>query len=213
VVASGDSEHEWLAPPPAGLGDGRPAPQWDEGVLQALYEVAFSEKDTETIGVLVGQLSMGPAPARIAAMIPAGKARPPERARLTHQAWAYVYDMMSRHYGRLEIVGWWLSRPGPSTDVDAGELAAAAQTFAKPGQFGFVFDSVHRRAAYYVLDVGGYRRAHEQPVPRQITRARPTRDATVRSGATVFTGGVVLGVAAWVALGAPGLLLSRSGAR
>ena len=212
MVASQDTEHE-LAVPQAGFGEGRPAPQWDEGVLQALYEVAFSERDTETIGVLVGQLSLGPAPARIAAMIPAGKARPPERARLNHQAWAYVYDMMTRHYGGLEIVGWWLSRPGPSTDVDGDELSAAAQTFAKPGQFGFVFDSVHRRAAYYVLDVGGYRRAQEQPVPRQITRARPTRDATVRTGVTAFTGGVLLGVAAWVALGAPGLLLSRNGAR
>jgi hypothetical protein len=212
VVASQDGDRE-LAEPQAGFGEGSPAPQWDDGVLRALYEVAFSEEDTEAIGVLVGQLSLGPAPARIAAMIPAGKARPPERARLTHEAWAYVYDMMSRHYVGLEIVGWWLSRPGPSTDVDAGELAAAAQTFAKPGQFGFVFDSVHRRAAYYVLDMGGYRRAQEQPVPRLITRARPTRDATVRSGVAAFTGGIVLGVAAWVALGTPGLLLSRSDAR
>lgn len=182
-----------------------PAPEWDEGVLQALYEAAFSKPDSEIVGVLVGRPSRAGMPQRISAMIPASTAPAPEHAQLNHQAWAYIHSTMARYYAGLSIVGWWVSRPGPDTKLGHTELAAAAESFARPNQFGFVFDSRHRRAALYGWHDGRYAFIHEQLVPRRLTRA-PTRVASpVRPALTAFGLGLGLGIAGWLAAGSPGL--------
>jgi len=68
------------ADPRATVAEGAPppVPEWDEGVLQALYEAAFSKPDSEIVGVLVGHPSRTSMPQRISAMIPASTAPAPE---------------------------------------------------------------------------------------------------------------------------------------
>ena len=192
------------------VGHGPGAPEWDDGVLQALYEAAFSKPHAEIVGVLVGLASQTSVPPRIAAMIPASTARAPERAQLDHQAWAYIHSMMARYYAGLDIVGWWVSRPGPDTALDGADLAAAAELFARPNQFGFVFDSRHRQAALYGWHEGRYVRIQEQPVPRQLTRPPAVVASPLRPAVTAFGVGVVMGVAGWIAAGSPGLALLRT---
>ena len=123
-------------------------PEWDPGVLDALYEAAFSSPGSERIGVLVGAPSVTSAPPRIAAMIPASTAEPPARAQLDHAAWAYIHSTMARYYSGLDIVGWWVSRPGPDTELDPVDLDAARESFGRPTQFGFVFDSERSVSPY-----------------------------------------------------------------
>ncbi|MGH2879943.1 MAG: hypothetical protein ACRDK4_10110 [Solirubrobacteraceae bacterium] len=180
-------------------------PDWDEGVLQALYEAAFSQPGAEIIGVLVGAPSRTQMPARIAAMIPASTARFPEHAQLNHEAWAYIHSTMARYYSGLDIVGWWVSRPGPDTSLDSAELMAASELFARPNQFGFVFDSRHRQAALYGWHDGRYVCVHEGPVPRRLTRP-PTRSSDPLRGALrTFGIGLAAGLLGWLATGRPGL--------
>jgi hypothetical protein len=191
-----------------GAGAHPPLPEWEEGVLQALYEAAFSKPDAEIVGVLVGHPSRTSIPQRISAMIPASTAHAPEHAQLDHQAWAYIHAMMGRHYTGLAIVGWWVSRPGPDTSLGRAELEAAAESFARPNQFGFVFDSRHRRAALYGWHEGRYIYMHEQLVPRRLTRA-PTRPASpLRPALMAFGFGLTLGIAGWLAAGSPGLAVA-----
>jgi hypothetical protein len=182
-----------------------PVPAWDDGVLQALYDAAFSKPDSEIVGVLVGRQSRTNMPQRISAMIPASTARTPKHAQLDHQAWAYIHSMMARYYTGLDIVGWWLSRPGPDTSLGHAELDAASELFARPNQFGFVFDSQHRRAALYGWHEGRYVHIHEQAVPRRLTRAPVRAASPLRPALTAFGLGLGLGIAGWLAAGSPGL--------
>jgi hypothetical protein len=181
------------------------APEWDPGVLGALYEVAFGEPEAEIIGVLVGVLSRTGTPARIAAMIPASSAQQPGHAQLDHVAWAYVHSTMARYYAGFEIVGWWVSRPGPDTELEQAELQAAGEWFARPTQFGFVFDSRHRCAALYGLHEGRYVRIYEEPVPRHLTRPVERAAGAARGALATFAFGVAAGVAGWLIAGRPGL--------
>jgi hypothetical protein len=183
-----------------------PNPKWDAGVLEALYEAAFSQPGAEIIGVLVGQPSRTSTPPRIAAMIPASTAEYPHRPQLNHEAWAYIHSTMARYYAGLDIVGWWISRPGPNTELDETELLAAGETFARPSQFGFVFDSTHRTAALYGWHDGHYLRVRDGPVPRQLTRPRPV-GSSLRPALTALGIGVTIGVVGWLAAGQPGLSL------
>lgn len=188
-----------------GAGTTLPVPEWDAGVLHALYEAAFSKPSSEIVGVLVGHPSRTSMPQRISAMIPASSARAPEHAQLNHEAWAYVHSMMARYYPGLDIVGWWVSRPGPDTKLGHAELEAAAESFARPNQFGFVFDSRHRRAALYGWDDGRYVYIQEQLVPRQLTRAPARLASPLRPAVTAFGLGLGLGIVGWLAAGSPGL--------
>jgi hypothetical protein len=183
-------------------------PDWDAGVLQALYKAAFSEPGAEIVGVLVGHRSHTRVPPRIAAMIPASKARFPERAHLNHEAWAYIHATMARYYAGLEIVGWWVSRPGPDTVLERAELVAAGESFARPNQFGFVFDSEHRRVAFYGWQHGAYVRVQEEPIPRRLTAPPEADQKVLRPAIRAVVLGVAMGVAGWLAAGRPGLSLA-----
>jgi hypothetical protein len=183
-------------------------PQWDEGVLQALYDAAFSQPGAEVVGVLVGQTSRTSVPPRIAAMIPASTARSPEPAQLDHEAWSYIHATMARYYAGFEIVGWWMSRPGPGTALGQAELDAAGQSFAHPDQFGFVFDSQHRRAALYGWRDGGYVRLQEGVLPRRLTRPVPKQAGPLRAVFTAVGMGATIGLAGWLAAGKPGLSIA-----
>ncbi len=196
--------------------DGRPslaasaaigAPEWDAGVLEALYEAAFSQPGAEIVGVLVGQPSRTSVPPRIAAMIPASAARFPQHAQLNHEAWSYIHASMARYYAGLHIVGWWVSRPGPTAELDEMELAAAGESFARSSQFGFVFDSRHRMAALYGQSDGRYVRLHEGPVPRRLTRPHPSQ-GSLRPALTAVGFGVAMGFAGWLVTGKPGLSIA-----
>ena len=189
---------------------GTAGPEWDEGVLQALYDAAFSKPGSEIVGVLVGHPSRTTVAPRISAMIPASTARHPQRAQLNHEAWAYIHATMARYYMGLDIVGWWISRPGPDTSLDRAELEAASEWFARPSQFGFVFDSRHRHAALYGWQHGRYIRIQDGPVPRRLTRPGMTAAAhSLRPAVAAFGLGLLAGVAVWVAAGDPGLTQIR----
>jgi hypothetical protein len=182
-----------------------PGPEWDVGVLGALYEAAFSKPGAEIIGVLVGVPTQTNVPARISAMIPASSAQGPDHAQLDHNAWAYIHSTMARYYTGLDILGWWVSRPGPDTHLDVLELQAAGEWFARPTQFGFVFDSAHRHAALYGWHDGTYTMIQEGPVPRRLTRPITSAGGAPQAAIATFALGVIAGVVGWLVAGQPGL--------
>src|SRR5436190_734385 len=108
---------------PASIANG-PGPGWEDGVLSSLYRVAFSTPDREVGGVLVGVGATDGRPPQIQAIIPAAEGYTPGQAsNFTHQTWAFVHETMARHYEGLEIVGWYVSRPGAGTELTPGDLA------------------------------------------------------------------------------------------
>jgi hypothetical protein len=116
--------------------------------------------------------------------------------------------MMARYYTGLEILGWWISRPGPDTKLEYAELEAAAESFDRPHQFGFVFDSLHRRASLYRRQDGHYVHIQEQSVPRELTRPPVRLTIALRPAVTAFGLGVLMGLAGWLVAGRPGLTLA-----
>jgi proteasome lid subunit RPN8/RPN11 len=180
-------------------------PDWDRGVLNALYELAFATPGVEVGGVLVGR-DQGPGhPPRIDAVIPAMEARTSrEHAVFTHDVWAYVYERMGRYYQGLEIVGWYVSRPGGLGQLTQLDQAIHQQWFRHPRQIVMVFDSGCYHGALWTWSPEGLRLVQEGRVSRRYLRSRSTAVAPTVLVTLVLLG-VLFGLALFFASGQPSL--------
>jgi len=139
-----------------------------------LYEVAFSATDREMAGVLVGLPTVGGGASSVQAVIPASHGHTPGQAAMfSHATWAYVHQTMARHYQGLEVVGWYVSRPGQGTTLLDADLVNHQRWFTRPDQVVLVFDSQTHRGSLYAWGAGGLAQIHEGPVTRRY--ARPER--------------------------------------
>lgn len=146
---------------------------WDDGVLASLYQVAFSAPDREVAGVLVGTPSGPGLSPQIHAVIPAAEGHlRGQGSQFTHQTWAYVHQTMADHYQGLEVVGWYLSRPGGGTTLQDPEQANHLLWFSRGQQILLVLDSLTHRGALYAPagPSGRLIEVHEGPVSRRHTR-------------------------------------------
>jgi proteasome lid subunit RPN8/RPN11 len=149
-------------------------PGWGDGVLASLYEVAFATPDREVAGVLVGSVGGSDQLPQIRAVIPAAQGlQPGQASQFTHQTWAYVHETMGRHYTGLEVLGWYLSRPGIGTDLLDPDIANHQRWFGAPGQILLTLDSRAYRGALYQRKGAAMTRLHEGPIERRYTRAKP----------------------------------------
>ncbi len=178
--------------------------EWDSRVLATLYRLVFATPDRELAGVLVGSSPVGAGGGLpvIRAAIPATQAFLPGQAALfSHHTWAQVYDAMARHYGGLEAVGWYVSRPGQGTGLTEADVANHGRWFSRPDQILLVVDSRSHRAAIYVWSGRGLVRLTEGPVARRYTR--PPRASFPYAGVSLLS---VIGMAA----GAIAFLVSQA---
>jgi proteasome lid subunit RPN8/RPN11 len=179
-----------------------PAPGWSDGVLASLYEVAFATPDREVAGVLVGTVGGPGQPPQVRAVIPAAQGlQPGQASQFTHQTWAYIHETMGRHYAGLEVMGWYLARPGMGTELLDPDVANHQRWFGSPGQILLALDSRAYRGALYQRHGTAMTRLHEGPVERRYTR--PAREGRPAAALMLLT---VLGIA----LGSLGFLLYQA---
>jgi proteasome lid subunit RPN8/RPN11 len=146
---------------------------WDDGVLASLYQVALATPDREAAGVLVGTPALADRPAQVHAVIPVAQSTVPEHvAQFTHQTWAYIHQTMADHYGGLEVVGWYVSRPGAGTDVRDSEQANHLAWFSRGQQMLLIFDSRTYRGSINAPagPAGRLTQMHEGPIARRYVR-------------------------------------------
>lgn len=172
-------------------------PGWSGGVLESFYRVAFSRPDTEIAGLLVGRSAHG-APAHIDAVIPLHEAGVlGAGAAFSHQGWSHAHELMARHYHGLEIVGWYVSRPGRGTALTPAEAADHHRWFPQPHQVALVLDSVSHRGALFAWHGGRLVERYEGPVERRYTRA-PRPRAPWRGYTALTAAGAAAGAASYV---------------
>lgn len=168
------------------------SPDWDEGVLASLYQAAFATSDREVAGVLVGSPAAAGAP-QIRAVIPAAEGlQVGQAAQFTHQTWAHVHQAMADHYQGLEVVGWYLSRPGQGTGLTDADTANHHRWFGLPHQVLLMLDSRSLRGALYTPGPTGLVQVHEGPVARRYTNPAPSTGVAA-AVALLVTIGVLLG--------------------
>jgi len=174
------------------------SPDWAHGVLASLYQAAFSAPDREVAGVLVGRAGAGTEQPHIQAIIPATEGHQiGQAAMFGHDSWAYVHDAMARHYPGLDLVGWYVSRPGNGCALTPADLLNHQRWFSHAHQVLLVLDSRTHRGALF-----GWRGAqlsclHEGPVARRYTRA--PREGPPVAGLVMLSGlGVLLGLLAYI---------------
>ncbi|HEY4095785.1 MAG TPA: hypothetical protein VGM33_09755 [Baekduia sp.] len=166
-------------------------PDWESGVLASLYQVAFATPDREVAGVLVGIPGTDGQSPTVRAVVPAAQGTQVGQASLfTHQTWAVIHNTMARHYAGLEVVGWYLSRPGMGTDLVEADVTNHQRWFDSPKQVLLTLDSRAHRGALYQTLPQGLVRMHEGPVARR--HARPAPSPGVGAAVAVLA---VLGVA------------------
>jgi proteasome lid subunit RPN8/RPN11 len=178
-----------------------PSTGWDDGVLASLYEVAFAAPDREVAGVLVGTPPAGGMPPQIHAVIPAAEGQlPGQAAQFTHQTWAYVHQAMADHYHGLEVVGWYVSRPGKGTDLRDGEQANHLLWFSRGQQILLILDSRRHRGALYAPAVSGGRlvQLHEGPVARRYARPSQPAGRPLAALAILICLGILLGALGFI---------------
>jgi proteasome lid subunit RPN8/RPN11 len=152
------------------------SPGWESGVLASLYEVAFATPDREVAGVLVGTPAVDGHPPTVQAVVPASQGiQPGQASQFNHETWAYIHDTMARHYGGLEVVGWYLSRPGMGTELLDADITNHQRWFTSPRQVLLTLDSRAHRGALYQAHDRRLVRLHEGPVARRYTQPQPPR--------------------------------------
>lgn len=172
-------------------------PGWSTGVLESFYRLAFSRPDVEIAGLLVGRAAYG-MPAHIDAVIPLHEAGLlGAGAAFSHQGWSHAHDLMARHYRGLEIIGWYVSRPGRGTALTPAEAADHRQWFPQPHQVALVLDSSSHRGALFAWDGGRLVELYEGPVERRYTHA-PRGRAPWRGHAVLAAAGAAAGAASYV---------------
>lgn len=178
---------------------GDSVPDWAKGVLESLYEVAFATIDREVAGVLVGQPAAGSDVPQIRAIIPAAEGyQIGQAAMFGHESWAHVHTAMSRHYAGLELVGWYISRPGNGTQMTDADMLNHQRWFARHDQVLLVLDSRSHRGALYAWSGDRLARISEGPVARRYTR--PPRDSAPVAALILLTAfGILIGIAVFAA--------------
>jgi hypothetical protein len=157
--------------------------RWESDLLRALYELVFSAPDREVAGMLVGIPGTGNRFPMVRAAIPATEGYAPGQASVfAHQTLAQVHATMARHYQQLEVVGWYVSRPGAGVGLTEADTINHARWFARPDQILLVVDSQSHQVAIYVwrdqqliqLTSGVIARRRDRPAPARFPAAALT---------------------------------------
>ena len=176
-------------------------PHWQRGTLETLQQHAFDAAGRELSGVLAGRLDRDRGSVVVCEMIAVAAGAPGTGAAFDHAAWARVHRQLGRHPD-LELVGWYVSRPGYGLFLTAAEVGMHQQYFPRPEHFALVIDSQAGRGGLFGLRGNHIELIDAGPIERRASPAPPAR-SPLRAWAALTGAGAALGLAAWVATGAP----------
>jgi hypothetical protein len=81
-----------------------------------------------------------------------------EQTSFDGETWSYIYQEVKTHFPDLEVVGWFLSRMGFSTEVNDMIVQLHMDNFAGPDKVLFIMDSLEGEEAFYLAEGEGLRR-------------------------------------------------------
>ena len=176
-------------------------PHWRRGTLETLHEHAFDGSGSELSGVLAGRFDPERSAAVVYELIVVGAHAAGTGAAFGHGAWAHIHRQLSRHPD-LELVGWYVSRPGFGLFLTPAEVEMHRRYFPRAEQFALVLDSQASRGGVFARRGDRIELVDAGSIERRAIAPRPAR-APVRAWAALAGGGVALGLAAWLAAGGP----------
>lgn len=74
------------------------------------------------------------------------------------ETWSYIYQEVKHYFPDLEVVGWFLSRMGFSTEVNDVIVKLHMDNFAGPDKVLFIMDSLEGEEAFYMMEGEGLHR-------------------------------------------------------
>ncbi len=81
-----------------------------------------------------------------------------EEATFEGETWSYIYQEVKTHFPDLEVVGWFLSRMGFSTEVNDMIVKLHMDNFAGVNKVLYIMDSLEGEDAFYMTEGEGLRR-------------------------------------------------------
>lgn len=76
----------------------------------------------------------------------------------TNENWADIYDQIRRYFPELEIVGWFVSRLGFSTDLNDKIIKTHLNYFAGQNKVLYMIDSLEDEDTFYLFDNGSLKK-------------------------------------------------------
>ena len=178
---------------------------FNEGVLSSLYAVCFARPDVESAGAFIGQFR-GPADLpMVFAVVPAvDNAEVGFAVPFSHQAKAVMFQAMASHYPGLDLVGFYVSRPGGGGELTLA--AAFARDFTDPRQFALLLDPRSHHGSLHRWREGRVERLHEGPVARRsigpaMPGLRSLDDPPIAAIVALVTAGAALGALVYLITG------------
>lgn len=74
------------------------------------------------------------------------------------ETWSYIYQEVKNYFPDLEVVGWFLSRMGFSTEVNDMIVKLHMDNFSGPDKVLFIMDELEGEEAFYMAEGDGLRR-------------------------------------------------------
>lgn len=81
-----------------------------------------------------------------------------EEATFEGETWSYIYQEVKTHFPDLEVVGWFLSRMGFSTEINDMIVKLHMDNFAGLNKVLYIMDSLEGEDAFYLTEGEGLRR-------------------------------------------------------
>lgn len=81
-----------------------------------------------------------------------------EESTFDGNTWSYIYQEVKNYFPDLEVVGWFLSRMGFSTEVNDMIVKLHMDNFAGSDKVLYIMDSLEGEDAFYMEEEGGLRR-------------------------------------------------------
>ena len=74
------------------------------------------------------------------------------------ETWSYIYQEVKMYFPELEVVGWFLSRMGFSTEINEMIVQLHMDNFAGSDKVLYIMDALEGEDAFYMMEADGLRR-------------------------------------------------------
>lgn len=77
---------------------------------------------------------------------------------ITGEQWTVIYDQMQQYFQDIEILGWFLTRPGMELEVEEQIQSVWRSCFDGTDKILFLYDNISREDAFYTCKEGKFQR-------------------------------------------------------
>jgi len=133
---------------------------------KALWEHAFSYKEKEVGGVLIGEFCEDKAGSGyfldVDTILKAEHAVEEKTSlTFTHDTWNELHDQVEEHFSDKAIVGWYHTHPGFGVQLSRKDVFIHDNFFSLPYQIALVLDPLSKTYLYYKSNKGEYKQSNK----------------------------------------------------